>query len=151
MTRKRWVNATEEEKEDIIFDPRWEAWPSKLYCFPGKLEEYVDLIRFMIEQDNINYRRVCHHCLSLLTRSLGNAIHWPLQGGSKDLPATLCWAWYWGKYFARGKVEVRLPIWPYWSIHKIFTFYVRDRQSKRTEGTAWETSVPSCKLRKSLG
>ncbi len=47
-----------EEKREIVFDPRWKAWPSKIYCFPGKASEYEDLLRFLAEQDNVDYRKV---------------------------------------------------------------------------------------------
>lgn len=54
----RWETWPEEKKKGIRLDPRWIAWHQKTFIFPGRIEEYRDLLLFLAEADNTNYRLV---------------------------------------------------------------------------------------------
>ena len=64
--QEKWDTASEEEKKKITYDPRWAAWPQKIYTFKEKPEEVKELLLFLAEADNANYQIVIAFSNSIL-------------------------------------------------------------------------------------
>lgn len=56
--KDKWDKSSPQERAEITFDKRWEAWPARVYAFKEKPEEVRDILLFLAEMDNQSYQIV---------------------------------------------------------------------------------------------